>query len=114
MTKIINHSRSDKSTIIDVNISYSESVEKALDVICEVLKSAKAEISDLTKDTEILGIENLGPFSVTIRLLAHCNTGSQFTVRREILKRLKTAFDENNILMPFQNNITGDKYEITD
>lgn len=114
MTKIINHSRSDKSAVVDVNISYDENAEKALDIINKTVETAKDEMPDLTRSVEVLGVEELGQFSVTIRLLAHCRTGTQYSIRRELLKRIKNAFDENGIKMPCQNTNSGENHETAD
>lgn len=114
MTKIINHSRSDKGAVIDVNISYNEDVEKALKIIEKTIETAKTQMPDLTRNIEVLGVDELGSFSVTIRLLAHCRTGTQYSIRREILKRIKIAFDENGIKMPFQDINSGENNEASD
>lgn len=107
MTEIINHSRSGKSIYVDVNVSYDADIDMAINVIKQTLKEAENEMKQLTGKLEFLGVDRLGEFSVTIRMLAHCYTGAQFEVKRELLYRIKKAMEINKIPMPS----SGGKHE---
>ncbi len=100
MTQIINHNRDDKRVLLNVHISYDESVDKAFAVIRTALEKASREVVGLVGVPELLGVTELGPIAVKILILAHCETGAQYEVERAVLKRIKDAFDENKIKMP--------------
>ena len=102
MTRIINHNRDDKRAIISVHISYNESVDRAISIIRKTVDAARSDMPQLTGDVKIAGVDELGAVSVKILLVAYCETGTQYDVKRELLRRIKNAFDENNIKMPLQ------------
>ena len=103
MTRIINHNRDDKRSLIRVHISYDESVDRAISVIRTVVDAARADMPQLTDDVKIAGIDEMGELAIKILIIAYCETGTQYEVRRELLRRIKNAFDENKIKMPLQS-----------
>ena len=50
---------------------------------------------------EVWGVEELGVDSVTIRLVLKTRPNEQFPVARELRARIKQAFDEEGIEIPF-------------
>ena len=60
---------------------------------------------------EILGVENLGDFSITIRSRVRTNPGMQREVRRMFLLRIKQRFDKEGIIIPFPT-VTYIKQEV--
>ena len=103
MTRIINHNRDDRRAIIRIHISYDESVDRAISVIRKTADAARQDMPQLTNDVKIAGVDEMGDVSITILLIAYCETGTQYDVRRELLRRIKNAFDENKIKMPLQS-----------
>lgn len=103
MTRIINHNRDDKRALVRVHISYDESVDRAIEVIRKTVDAAREDMPCLTDKVKIAGVDEMGEFAVKILLVAYCETGAQYEVRRELLRRIKNAFDENGIRMPLQS-----------
>ncbi len=101
LSKIINHSRRDKSIFTKVNISYKEDVNRAIKVLDDICKLATDEMEEITDGVEVLGVGELNPFSVTLMLLVHCRIDAQFRVQRELLRRIRIGFSNNGIKMPF-------------
>ena len=52
-------------------------------------------------EPEIVGVEALGDSAVILRLRLKVTPGSQWEVRREFFRRIKQAFDETGIDIPF-------------
>ncbi len=104
MTRIVNHSRDGKSVLVRVHISYDESVDRAMSVIRGALADAAEDMTDLTGEARLLGVDELGPVSVRLLITARCKTGTQYEVNRELLRRIKNAFDKNGIKMPLQSD----------
>ena len=104
MTRVINHNRDDKRALIRVHISYDESVDRAIDIIRKTADAAREDMPCLTDNVKIAGVDEMGEFAVKILIIAYCETGTQYEVKREMLRRIKNAFDENNIKMPLQTD----------
>ena len=52
-------------------------------------------------EPEIVGVEALGDSAVILPLRLKVTPGSQWEVRREFFRRIKQAFDETGIDIPF-------------
>ena len=61
----------------------------------EVLETAPAWV----------GVTELGDSAITIRCAAKCRPGSQWGLSRELNQRLKEAFDEAKIDIPFPQRV---------
>jgi small conductance mechanosensitive channel len=115
VTKITNLSRDFSYAVIDVGVAYDTDLEHAMDVI----RAVAAELQDdpvaahlIMEPVEILGIENLGDFSITIRSRIRTRPGMQRDVYRKFLLRLKQRFDKEGIDIPFPT-VTNYVYQAT-
>lgn len=108
---VTNHSKSERTVMVDVDISYECDIEFAESIMKSAGQQAYAEIDAVTKMPEVLGVTRLGESGVRIRLSVNCETGEQFAVEREMLKRIKNAFDENNISIPYQHIVLVNQEE---
>lgn len=97
--------------VLDVGISYDEDVDRAI----EVLKRAGEEIAAdeavgklVVGQPEVLGVEALGDYQVTLRMLVKTLPLQQWTVARALRARVKRLFDQEGIqkAYPRQINIT--------
>ncbi len=100
-----NLTRDFAQAVIRVGIAYREDVEEALAVMREVGKAMRADPvfgERIADDVEIVGVDAWGDSSVDlICRLKVVPPIQQFSVRREYLKRLKKAYDERGIEIPF-------------
>lgn len=106
---VTNHSRSDRTVMVDVDISYDESIERAAGIMEEAAKLAYTELDEIIKQPTVLGVTRLGESGVRMRLCVECETGTQFAVEREMLKRMKNAFDANGITIPYNHIVVVNK-----
>jgi moderate conductance mechanosensitive channel len=90
--------------LLDVDVSYQTDIAHATEVIkrtaqtmCDDPEYGEAILSE----PEVWGVENLGLDSVTIRLVVKTAPNDQFKVTRELRARIKAAFDEEGIEIPF-------------
>lgn len=102
ITKVINHSRAERSVVIGVEISYKDDVDFALKTLQEAGMAAQIELEALTREPEVWGVTSLGQSGITLKLLVHCENGTQFSVEREMLRRVYLAFEKANITIPCQ------------
>ena len=90
--------------LLDIGIAYGADIDAAIDIIERVAVdlSMEPDWGQLFLDApSVLGVENLGPDSVDIRLLVKTHATEQFDVARELRRRIKYAFDAAGIEIPF-------------
>ncbi|MGK7907271.1 MAG: mechanosensitive ion channel family protein [Synechococcus sp.] len=89
---------------LGVDVAYSTDLDKALHVIETVanLMQNDPDWSELILEPPlVLGVDGFGDNSITIRLLMTTQPMRQWDVGREYRLRLKKAFDEAGITIPF-------------
>jgi len=99
-----NLTRDFAQSVIEVGIAYREDVDEALGVMQEVGQAMRADAKfgpKILGDTELVGVERWDDSAVTIRCRFKVVGIEQWNVRREFLKRLKKAYDERGIEIPF-------------
>ena len=109
--EVTNHSRSDSSFIVDVNIAYKEDIDNAISVIektCEEFK--KENEKDIKEPINVLGVVALGASGVTIRVLGKAKPLRQWDMERELRKLIKVTLDKNNIEIPFPTNMINTNF----
>ena len=87
-----------------VGVSYGDNLEHVFEVINRIGEemASDAEWSeDIISAPKVLGIDGFGDSSVDIRVLADTQPGRQWNVTREFRLRIKLAFDEASIEIPF-------------
>ncbi len=104
VSKITNMSKGFAYALVDVGVSYESDLEKVMNVLREV----GAQIQEdpvfkrvIIEPIEVLGVENLGDSSVTIRARLRTRPGKQFDVKRLLLLRIKQRFDKEGIEIPY-------------
>ena len=102
--RIGNKSQQWSTALLDVEVAYATDVEYA----CEVIKRTAVEVwksepwSDLIlEEPEVWGVENLGADGVVIRMNVKTKPSEQWKIARHLRARIKTAFDEAGIEIPF-------------
>lgn len=100
-----NLTRDFAQAVIEVGVAYREDVDAALDVMRQVGKDMRSDPvfgKSIADDVEIIGVERLGDSAVALRCrLKVVPANAQWSVRREFLKRLKGAYDERGIEIPY-------------
>ena len=101
---VTNMTRDYSFAVVDVGVAYRENVDEVIAVIREVageLRSDGSFRNIILEDVDIAGVDNWADSAVTIRLRFKVVPIEQWTVRREFLRRLKSAFDARGIEIPF-------------
>lgn len=95
--------------MIDVGISYDDDVDQAIEVLKGLVDGIERDplIGDaILAPAEITGVEALGDYQVTLRLLVKTRPMEQWRVQRELRRRIKLAFAEAGITIPYPHNVT--------
>ncbi|MCG8501192.1 MAG: mechanosensitive ion channel family protein [Firmicutes bacterium] len=101
ITKVTNHTRGSKGAIVDVSVAYEEKIDDVISVLTQVSETASKEIASIVKGPEVLGVMDLGDSGVVIRIFAKTVAGQQWSVERELRKRIKDTFDREEIEIPY-------------
>ncbi len=96
---IQNFSAHDKRRLeLVVGVSYAEDLKKVRRVLEEVVR---ADPRILKEPACVIGVKDLGESSVNVTLFPWVKTADFGAVSNEIFERIKNAFDQNGITIPF-------------
>ncbi|WP_341236916.1 mechanosensitive ion channel family protein [uncultured Limnobacter sp.] len=90
--------------VVDIGIAYKEDVEGAIQVMQKVgteLAEDKEWGVKITEPMATFGVQELADSAVIVRVRFKTTPGDQWGVRREYNKRIKAAFDNVGIEIPF-------------
>jgi small-conductance mechanosensitive channel len=89
---------------LDISVSYDTDLDHAIAVINRVCKQLAEEpewASLIIKAPEVLRVEKLGDSGIDLKVLGETKATQQWTVTGEVRKRIKRAFDEEGIEIPW-------------
>jgi len=104
ISTVVNMSRGFAQAVMDVGVSYGSDLDRAMAVMQEVAAELRLDPvhgERILADLEMAGVESWGDSSVVLRARFQVAPLQQWTVRREYLRRLKKAFDDAGIEIPF-------------
>jgi len=90
--------------IIDVAVAYKEDLDQVMDVLTQTGKELQEDpqfAAYITEPIEILGVDNFADSAVIIKIMITTKPLKQWEVGRELRRRIKKAFDQHNIEIPF-------------
>ena len=101
---IHNRTKGFSFAVFDLSIDYSSDIATALDVmkrIGEEMRQEDAFKGAIMDDIEIVGVDALADSAVMLKARLKTAPGKQWTVKRAYLQRVKVAFDEAGVEIPF-------------
>jgi small conductance mechanosensitive channel len=104
ITTVTNMSRGYAQSVVDVGVAYRENVDEVMQVMAAVgaaMRSDEHFGDKILGDLDIAGVERLDDSAVVLRCRFKVAPAEQWGVRREYLRRLKAALDEQGIEIPF-------------
>ena len=104
ITTVTNMSRLYAQAVVDVGVAYRENVDEVIAVMGKVGRQMRADEALAPKildELEIAGVERFDDSAVVLRCRFKVAPLEQWNVRREFLRRIKAAFDECGIEIPF-------------
>ncbi len=90
--------------VFDIGVAYRENVDEVIEVIKEVDESLRNDPEykdDILEPIEVLGLDQFGDSAIIIKARTKTKPIKQWRIGREFNRRLKIAFDEKNIEIPF-------------
>lgn len=104
ITTVVNMTRGFGNAVFEIGVAYREDIDEVMAVMRQVAIDLRAEpefAPRMEGDLDIAGVDRWDDSAVIIRCRIRCVAQQQWGVKREYLKRLKAAFDEQGIEIPF-------------
>jgi small conductance mechanosensitive channel len=108
ITTVSNLTHGWSRALIEVTVAYKENVDRVIEILRELAIDLRkdAEFGKMIiEDPEMLGLETLGNFGVSIRFLVKTVPMQQWTIKRELHRRIKKKFDELGIEIPYPQQV---------
>ncbi|HHT01671.1 MAG TPA: mechanosensitive ion channel family protein [Firmicutes bacterium] len=105
LEQVTNHSRGTMRVWVEIFISYEDDIDRAIAVMQAAADEMAAEVEDITEGPLVLGVTALTDSRVTIAVWAKTKSMKQWTVERELRRRLKYALDAVNIKLPYPRQV---------
>ena len=89
---------------VEIPVALTADVDRAEQVAVEAAKDAIADSALASKvmgEPEMLGVQELSPEFVTLRMTVKTRPNAQWAVQRRLRREILRAYDENDIELPF-------------
>ncbi len=90
--------------LFDLGVGYGEDVDRVIEVIrdeCSKLRDDPQFGMVILEDMEMLGVDDFADSAVMIKFFIKTIPLKQWSIRRELMRRLKHRFDKEGIEIPF-------------
>ncbi len=103
--RVANKSQLWSRAVLDIDVAYETDLRRAEGIIQRVADDLWQDETftegDIIDPPDVWGIERLGTDGVSIRLVVKTDPAEQWVIARELRLRIKEAFDEAEIEMPY-------------
>jgi small conductance mechanosensitive channel len=106
ITVVTNRSRNFLYAVMDISVAYNTDLAHLNQTLRNVAKEMREDpkfINIILDDLEIAGLDNFGESSIVVRCRIKVDTSSQMLIKREFQGRLKMAFEQEGIEIPFRH-----------
>lgn len=104
ITTLSNRTNEWSAYVFDIGVAYKENTDNVIKIMKKVGEELNndAEFSmNMLGEPEIFGVDNFADSAVIIKGRIRTKPSTQWAIGREYLRRIKLAFDENNVEIPF-------------
>jgi small conductance mechanosensitive channel len=101
ITEVTNFSVNNSVAFVDVSIAYEGDIPKAERVIEDLLLELPDKYEEMVAPPELLGVQNLGPSEVVLRVVSEVLPMKHFHISRVLRKEIKMRLDEHGIEIPY-------------
>jgi small conductance mechanosensitive channel len=114
ITTVSNLTHGWSRALFDIAIAYSEDIDRVMQVLLDLGRELRQEPMFgplILDDPEMLGVDELADSSVILKFFIKTRPLQQWTVKREMLRRIKNRFDELGIDMPYPHPAGHHRYD---
>lgn len=102
---VVNYSRGSMRVRVVVSIAYEENINEALAVLQNVCDQVTKEYDGVADPPKPLGVSDLGESGIDIMIVGRAQPMMQWGLERMLRKRIKEAFDEAGIEIPYPKRV---------
>ena len=104
--RLVNYSKGHMKAIVEVSIAYEEDVKRVMKILEEICEDLYKNHDELFKiRPEVQGVTRLDPSAVIIRVVCDEDASSKFAAENVLRQRIKEAFDEEGIEIPYNKTV---------
>jgi len=104
MRIVSNRTKDWSRAVLNLGVAYEEDIGRAVAALGEIgrdLYQDEEFAPLLLEEPTVTGVEALGDWTMTIRIMAKTKPGEQWNVARELRRRIKETFEQEGIEMPY-------------
>jgi len=104
VTAVTNFTHGWSRALFDINVAYQENVDHVMAVVMALARELREDplyAPMILDDVTMLGVDSLGDWCVVVKFFIKTRPLQQWSVKRELLRRIKNRFDELGIEVPF-------------
>jgi len=114
ITTVSNLTHGWSRALFDIDIAYTEDIDRVMQVLLELGRELRQDAAFgplILDDPEMLGVDALADSSVVLKFFIKTRPLQQWTVKREMLRRIKNKFDTLSIEIPYPNQTVHHRYD---
>jgi small-conductance mechanosensitive channel/predicted nucleic acid-binding Zn-ribbon protein len=114
ITTVSNLTHGWSRALFDIGVAYKEDVDRVMQELVELAKALRRDPNFrglILESPEMLGVDQFGDSAVVIKFFIKTKPMMQWTVKREMLRRIKKRFDELGIEIPFPHRTVYYRHE---
>ena len=100
--------------VLDVGVAYGEDIDHVMEVLLALGKEMRTDPvfgPMILEDMEMLGLDSFGDSAIMVKFFIKTKPLKQWSVRRELNRRIKNKFDELGIEIPFPHRTVYHRLE---
>ncbi len=104
ITAVTNMTHGWSRALFDIGVAYKEDVDRVIGVLSSLAHDLRSDPQFgplILEDATMLGVDRLADSAVVIKFFIKTRPLQQWTIRRELLRRIKNRFDELGIEIPY-------------
>jgi len=98
--EVINYSRNNSNLVITLDVAYNTDIDK-LEKVLKNLEEEVKKFENVAGDYKLLGVNEFSSSSIKYIVSILCKPNCQYQIKRDYLKLVKKAFEDNNIEIPY-------------
>jgi small conductance mechanosensitive channel len=103
ITELSNQTKDFSYAVVDLGVAYKEDVDRVMRILRDIGRALRQEAAwapMILDDLEVPGVEQFGDSAVQFKMRMKTLPGRQWPVARELRRRIKQVFDEQDIEIP--------------
>jgi len=100
--------------MFEIGVTYKADVDRVMGILKEIAEELQEDEEykyAITAKPVMLGVDLFSESGIVIKMLMRTKPGMQWSVKREMLRRIKNSFDAAGIEMPVPHRIVYQRLE---